>query len=366
MKRSRLTLACAMSALATGAVLGTGVTAASAHGGHAHTTKVQLRFAAVSGATPVACGRPIAGLGTGGTTAQLQDLRFYISNVRLVRANGSSVPITLTGDEDYNLTRGGNRTTLIDLENGRGLCTEGDRATNSVISGTVPRGRYVGARMYLGVPFPLNHTDITTAPAPLDLTSMDWSWQSGRKFAKIELVDPGGRRGRVAVQGVPGPPRQHRLHGQPAQRGDGELQRLESGLDPAQAVQPGPPEDRRRPGRAAGRQRHHRQPGRGARLHVGPDRSRVRGGVRRPSDRLEGGRHRLRAAHRPRSEADRVPGDPEVSGPQSPRPRWAGALRRLGQLWLPRGAALIGIGLVGVRPRPQRGGRIGGEGHALR
>ena len=50
--------------------------------------------------------------------------------------------------------------------------------------------------MYLGVPFPLNHTDITTAPAPLDLTSMDWSWQSGRKFAKIELV-PRGPRGRL-------------------------------------------------------------------------------------------------------------------------------------------------------------------------
>lgn len=192
MNRSRRALALAVSAIAAGTVLGSGVSAATAHAGHHHTQKVQLRFAAVAGATPVACGTPITGLGTGATTAQLQDLRFYISNVRLVRANGTSVPLTLTGRGDYNLTRGGNRTTLIDLENGRGFCTEGDRATNAVIAGTVPEGDYVGARMYLGVPFPLNHTDITTAPAPLDLTAMDWSWQSGRKFAKIEVVDPEG------------------------------------------------------------------------------------------------------------------------------------------------------------------------------
>ncbi len=64
-----------------------------------------------------------------------------------------------------------------------------------MITGTVPDGAYVGAKMYLGVPFPLNHTDITTAPAPLDLTAMDWSWQSGRKFAKIEVVDPDGPAG---------------------------------------------------------------------------------------------------------------------------------------------------------------------------
>lgn len=202
MRRSGRYLALAIGALATGAVLGTGVTAASAHGGHTHTEKVQLRFAAVAGATPVSCGTPIGGLGTGAVTAQLQDLRFYISNVRMVRRNGTSVPLTLTGDEDDNLTRAGNRTTLIDLENGKGFCTEGDKATNAVISGTVPEGDYVGARMYLGVPFPLNHTDITTAPAPLDLTAMDWSWQSGRKFAKIEVVDPEGPGGGHMMMGT--------------------------------------------------------------------------------------------------------------------------------------------------------------------
>jgi hypothetical protein len=37
----------------------------------------------------------------------------------------------------------------------------------------------------------LNHSNFATAPAPLDLQSMSWNWQAGRKFIKIE-VDPEG------------------------------------------------------------------------------------------------------------------------------------------------------------------------------
>ncbi len=58
--------------------------------------------------------------------------------------------------------------------------------------GTVPRGRYVGARWSVGVPLALNHSDATTAPAPLNSAAMAWSWQVGRKFTKIEVSDPGG------------------------------------------------------------------------------------------------------------------------------------------------------------------------------
>ena len=198
MRRSTRTLALSLAALAATGGLSAG--AAMAHAGHHHTQKVELKFVARAGSAGVTCGSPITGLGSLNTTAQLQDLRFYISNVRLVRANGSSVPLTLTGNKNYNLTRGGNSTTLIDLENGKGMCTEGDKAMNAVITGTVPEGTYVGTRMYLGVPFPLNHTDITTAPAPLDITAMDWSWQFGRKFAKIEVVDPAGGGGGMMME----------------------------------------------------------------------------------------------------------------------------------------------------------------------
>lgn len=178
-----------------GLIAGTGAGMASAHAGHAHTQNVTIGFTAVNGNAPVSCAAPLTGLGTGGTTAALKDLRFHISNVRLVRRDGSSVALKLTGSRNHNVTVGGNRVTLIDLEDGTGACDGGDRGTNAVIRGTVPRGAYVGARMYLGVPFALNHSDITTAPRPLDLAALSWGWQAGRKFTQIELTDPAGAGG---------------------------------------------------------------------------------------------------------------------------------------------------------------------------
>lgn len=197
MTSNRRVRAVALSTLAAaGIAAGASAGVASAHDhAHMHMKRVTIRFAALSGTAPVSCAAPVTGLGTKSTTAALQDLRFYISNVRLTRANGTSVPLRLAGGTAYNLTAGGNRVTLIDLENGKGSCTEGDARTNAAITGWVPTGRYAGVRMYMGVPFALNHSDVALAKAPLDLTAMDWGWQSGRKFAKIELVDPAGAAG---------------------------------------------------------------------------------------------------------------------------------------------------------------------------
>lgn len=196
MKHARRIPAVAAATLVA-AGFGTAATAgpAAAHAGHHPAMKVRITFAAVAGAEPVSCAAPIAGLGTGSAAAALQDLRFYISNVRLTRRNHTSVPLRLGADSAYELTRGGNRVSLIDLENGAGSCNQGDAKINATITGTVPEGAYTGVKMYMGVPFALNHTDITSAPAPLDLAAMNWSWQSGRKFAKIEVADPAGATG---------------------------------------------------------------------------------------------------------------------------------------------------------------------------
>lgn len=184
-------------ALAAGAALLAGSGAAVAHTGHeAKTQSVTLRFRAVAGTTAVSCGTPIAGLGTTNATAQLQDLRFYVSNVKMLRRNGTSVGVKLARNNAYNLTSGGNRTTLIDLENGTGACaTDGTPGMNAVVTGTVPAGTYTGVQYYVGVPFTLNHSDTTTAKAPINIEAMAWSWQSGRKFMKVELADPGGATG---------------------------------------------------------------------------------------------------------------------------------------------------------------------------
>lgn len=157
---------------------------------------VTIRFAAVAGSERVACGQPIPGLGTTNATAELQDLRFYVSNVKLVRADGKLVPLNLIRNNRYNLTAKGARVTMLDFENGTGRCAEdGDRMTNTVVRGVVRKGTYVGVQFRLGVPAVLNHTDPTATPAPLNLVAMGWSWQSGRKFTKIEFADPAGAYG---------------------------------------------------------------------------------------------------------------------------------------------------------------------------
>lgn len=182
--------------LIVGAAIAAAVATPAAALAALRTQTVTLRFAAVAGSTPVSCATPIPGLGTTGATAQLEDLRFYVSNVLMVRANGTTAPVRLTGSTRYNATGAGGRTTLIDLEDGTGSCARsGDVMRNAIVRGTVPRGAYRGVRFYVGVPFGMNHTDIVGAPTPLALSSMAWSWQSGRKFTKIEVGDPGGATG---------------------------------------------------------------------------------------------------------------------------------------------------------------------------
>jgi uncharacterized repeat protein (TIGR04052 family) len=157
------------------------------------TQKVAIQFKAVAGSTPVTCGKPIDGLGTTSRTAQLTDFRFYVSQVQLLRKGGGKVNLKLGADSQWHYKKGNTAVTLIDLENGTGDCAEdGTKGINAYVRGTVPRGKYVGVRWQLGVPYALNHTDLTTAPAPLNLTAMAWSWQAGRKFAKIEVSEGGG------------------------------------------------------------------------------------------------------------------------------------------------------------------------------
>ncbi len=167
-----------------------GLLAVAPAAAQAKTQSVDVTFAAMAGSKPVACGSPIAGLGMAKATAQLRDLRFYVSDVALIRKDGKAVPVKLRGSS-VQLTREGGSVTLIDLENGTGACAEeGTKATNARVRGTVPEGSYKGLSYTVGVPSALNHTDVAGAPSPLNLAALGWSWQFGRKFLKIETADP--------------------------------------------------------------------------------------------------------------------------------------------------------------------------------
>lgn len=159
------------------------------------TQSVNIDFGVIAGGQAVACGLPIAGLGTKATSGQVKDLRFYISNVLLIDAQGNAVPLKL--DENANQSRD---VALLDFEDATGKCptSTGTASTYTTLTGKVAPGTYVGIAMTLGVPVKsadadkvaLNHSDTTaiTTPALLTGGAMAWSWQSGRKFSKIEFV----------------------------------------------------------------------------------------------------------------------------------------------------------------------------------
>lgn len=162
-------------------------------GAAAEPKKVAIQFAIHNGATPVKCGQQVTGVGTTSAAAEVRDLRFYVTNLALVNDKGEAVPVTLDANE-WQLTQGDETVALIDLEDASGNCANATNtaATNAVVSGTVPAGNYVGLKASMGVPETLNHSAISGGTAPLDIAAMAWSWQSGRKFAKLELDPVGG------------------------------------------------------------------------------------------------------------------------------------------------------------------------------
>lgn len=156
-------------------------------GAAAQERKVTVRFAAMVGDKPFACGETYEGIGATGSRITPSDFRFYVSSVELIDASGKAVPLKLEQDERWQQRD----VALLDFENRTGPCLTGTQEMRDVVSGTVPAGSYRGLRFTLGVPFDLNHADATIAASPLNLTSLFWNWQAGYKFLRIDLASSG-------------------------------------------------------------------------------------------------------------------------------------------------------------------------------
>ena len=104
-------------------------------------------------------------INSAGQRFTIEDYRMYISNVVLIKSDGSELPITgkifLTNPEidEYEL-------------------------------GMVPVGNYKGFRFIVGLDSTINHSDPSTYPSsnPLSVQtpSIHWSWNSGYIFWKVE------------------------------------------------------------------------------------------------------------------------------------------------------------------------------------
>ncbi|GIW35265.1 MbnP family protein [Meiothermus sp.] len=104
-----------------------------------------------------------------GQRYQIELLRFYISEVALVRPDGREVRAD----------------GLVLAEFKREAPTQGV----SVIKMDVPAGQYRGIRFNVGVPRELNHLDAGTQQMPLGVNSgMYWAWNPGYIFYRLEGV----------------------------------------------------------------------------------------------------------------------------------------------------------------------------------
>ncbi|PTQ89384.1 MbnP family copper-binding protein [Agitococcus lubricus] len=162
---------------------------------------ITIQFAAQANGADVKCGavNRINNLGASSQTAQLQDLRFYIADIKLINSQGQLKTVSLNKNNYQNYG-----VALLDFEDATGACENnatGTAGTNTAVVGEVEAGTYTGIQFLLGVPdtgvdstgktIALSHSDVMTAQAPLDIMSMGWSWQLGRRFVKIELQPDG-------------------------------------------------------------------------------------------------------------------------------------------------------------------------------
>ncbi len=104
-----------------------------------------------------------------GRSFNLADMRYYISNIVLIKNDGTKLPI-----------------------NGKVLLV--NPSTKAYDLGIVPVGDYKGFQFMLGLDSVANHSDPTTYsegnPLAIQTPSIHWSWSSGYIFMKLEgLVD---------------------------------------------------------------------------------------------------------------------------------------------------------------------------------
>lgn len=143
---------------------------------------IEINFAAAVGDESFECGGVYQNVGAGDSTLRLTDFRFYVSDVRLLTADGGEVPLELT--EDGVWQRDG--VALLDFEDGQNGCAFGNAPMNNVVRGTAPALSYTGVRFDLGLPFELNHGNAESETEPLNVTAMFWSWNGGYKFIRVD------------------------------------------------------------------------------------------------------------------------------------------------------------------------------------
>jgi uncharacterized repeat protein (TIGR04052 family) len=151
-------------------------------------TYVTVTFRAVVGEEEFGCDRTYSGLGTSDAEISMRDLRLFVQDLALVRAeDGEEVPLELDEREGFQRSD----VTLLDFENNSGNCVEarGTEETNHTVTGWVPRGSYRGVAFTNGVPEAVNHDNPIELGAPLNAGPLHWTWMQGFLFIDLQVAE---------------------------------------------------------------------------------------------------------------------------------------------------------------------------------
>lgn len=120
------------------------------------------------------------------STPALTDLRFFVTNPRLLDATGQEYDVRFATEYEWE----NDAVAYIDLETGAGTCAGGSPDVYDHVVGVARAGDYRGLKFTVAVPFRLNHADRRSASPPLDLAEMHWHDVSGYKFLRAGVATP--------------------------------------------------------------------------------------------------------------------------------------------------------------------------------
>ena len=133
------------------------------------------------------CNQVYEGLGNTAQPMRMAGFRYYLSDVSLENDSGSEYVTLATKPNAMVYEDATHNVALMGHAQG---CDSTVPVRNFSLAGQVKSGAYDRMCFSLGVPFELNHSDVATAPTPLNVTALSWSWLSGRIFLRFDGLVP--------------------------------------------------------------------------------------------------------------------------------------------------------------------------------
>lgn len=162
-------------------------------GAGTQTKTFQIPFSAVAGETDIQCGTDVSGLGSSDTSGQFEYAAWFVYDVKLLTDDGEVATQMVENDfqnADYDFG-------FIEFRDILGGCNHADQeayATNTMLTvqADVEASDVKGVSFKLGMPFEPNHSVENKFQQEKAYYAMLWSWQSGFRFMRVDLIPTGG------------------------------------------------------------------------------------------------------------------------------------------------------------------------------